>query len=509
MQKFPWLFLKFNPHYGALLLIILLSAFLNTHNINIPLYSHPDEPKKFGFVLSDKQDFRHPILMIQTARLLNQAFGLTDPNKLIVLCRMVSASCGVLLVILTYFFGRRGLGKNFALLAALALAVSPILVIHAHYFKEDLIFTVCSFFSLLCFLKFLKERTLGSTILLGIATGLAISAQYKGILLILLFFIFPKVVPDINRHEYYRSLKTSLGVMGLIFILVNYPVFLNIDIFFSGITTEIGRAIGGHTLNVYPFHHWFGFHLVNSLIPGMTLPVTLLALAGLAYTVVQWKSVAMVDKLLLAYALVFYFFHEISLMKAFPDYMRYMIPIVPAMAYFACRAIEQIYKQIREGLTAKWLARGLPLVLIGAVILIPGYDTLMLDSNLANDTRSKAQEWVASTKENVWVERYTLLKKNFKHRYLARMDILEARKSGIAYLIVSSFNYERFFIGAEWSGQDPKVYETHKRYMRLFSYPYTEIKPAYKTFAFSNPVIRIIDIRDPENLGEAAKKPGP
>lgn len=36
----------------------------------------------------------------------------------------------------------------------------------------------------------------------------------------------------------------------------------------------------------------------------------------------------------------------------------------------------------------------------------------------------------------------------------------------------------------------------------LYSYPYTEIKPAYKTFAFSNPVIRIIDIRDPEKQGK-------
>ena len=39
-------------------------------------------------------------------------------------------------------------------------------------------------------------------------------------------------------------------------------------------------------------------------------------------------------------------------------------------------------------------------------------------------------------------------------------------------------------------------------YLYSYLYTYTEIKPAYKTFAFSNPVIRIIDIRDPEKQGK-------
>lgn len=498
MQKFPSLFLKFKPHYWALLLVLFLSAFLNTHNINFSRFYHADEPKKIRFVLSDQQDFRHPILMIQTGRLLNQAFGLTDPDKVIILCRMVSAFCGVLLVMLTYFLGRRSLGKNYALLAALALAVSPTFVIHAHYFKEDLIFTACAYLSLLGFLNFLKERTVGSTFILGIATGLALSAQYKGVLLILLFFIFPKNIPDMARQGYYRSLRKSLAVMGVTFLLVNYPLVLNLGTFFTGFITEIGRAIGGHTLYVYPFHHWFGFHLVNSLIPGMSLAATLLALGGLAVTIRQWKSADVVDKLLLTYALIFYFFHEISPMKPYPDYMRYMTPIVPALAFFAAKAIQQIDQRIREGSTMKWLARGLPLVLAGVLIITPGHAAWTLTSNLINDTRSKAREWVDSSDEKVWFERYAL-GEGMTKRHLTEVDILEAKKSGVAYLIASSFNYERFFIGAQWSLQQPKVYEMHKKYVRLFSYPYIEIKPAYKSFAFSNPVIRIIDIRDPEN----------
>lgn len=280
MNQFLHLILKDKFHYSGLLLILFLSGFLNTHNINFSEFFHPDEYKKVQFVLTGQQDFRHPILMLQAARLFNQAFGLSDPDKLIILCRLVSASCGVLLVMLTYFLSRQGLGKTFALLTALALAVSPIFVIHSHYFKEDLIFTACSFLSLTCFLKLLKDRTHSAAILWSLATGFAVAAQYKGVFLILLYFVSPRILSEIDRRWFYKNFRLGLGIMALVFLLVNYPLFLNIGNFFSGLGDEVGHAIGGHTLNVYPFHHWFGFHLVNSLIPGISITVTLLALGG-------------------------------------------------------------------------------------------------------------------------------------------------------------------------------------------------------------------------------------
>jgi len=286
--------------------------------------------------------------------------------------------------------------------------------------------------------------------------------------------------------------------MAAVFLLVNYPLFFNYDNFIYGLKDEVGHAVSGHTLNVYPFHHWFGFHLVNSLIPGLSLAVTLLALGGLAWTVRQWQSAVVADKLLFVYTLVFYFIHELIPMKAFPDYMRYMIPIAPAMIYFACKAIFHISQWMR-GYSAKPMARNISWVLAGAVVLAPFYDTWMIDTNLNNDTRSKVVKWIASTKEKVWYERYTMDNENYAKADLTAIDIPTARSSGVAYLIASSFNYDRFFIGSQWPGQPSKVYKKSKKYNRLFSFPYTEIKPAYKTFAFSNPVIRIIDIRGLEN----------
>ncbi|GJL78917.1 MAG: hypothetical protein NPINA01_19060 [Nitrospinaceae bacterium] len=494
-----------NFHLWMLLPIVILSAFLNTYNLDFPVFFHADEPKKIQFVLSGQQDFRHPLLMLQTARLINEVAGLKDPDRLIVLCRMISALLGVLTVILIFFIARRGLGKNFALLSALGLAVSPIFVIHAHYFKEDLIFTAFTFLSLLCFLKLLEDRTVTANLLWGLSTGLALSAQYKGIFLVLLYLGFSRMLPEIHRRWFYRNYRNGLAVMALVFLLVNYPLFFNFGNFFTGLAEETRHVIGGHKLIVYPFQHGFGFHLVNSLIPGISLIVTFLALGGLTITARSWKKADVADKLLFVYTVVFYFVHEISPMKTFPDYMRYMIPIVPALIYFACKAISQISQWGRDK-SIKAVVRIFSWTLTVAVVCIPLYDTWRLDSNLLDDTRIKAKQWIDDTQRKAWGERYTLGGEVTKD-LLTQVDISEAKKAGVSYLIASSFNYERFLIGSNWSGQNPMVYETQKKYMQLFSYPYVEISPLHKSFAFSNPVIRIIDIRDAKKSRSLEQNP--
>jgi hypothetical protein len=46
------------------------------------------------------------------------------------------------------------------------------------------------------------------------------------------------------------------------------------------------------------------------------------------------------------------------------------------------------------------------------------------------------------------------------------------------------------------SGQAPEVYRLGRRYRELFDrFPVVEIQPPYESYAFTNPVIRIVDIR--------------
>jgi hypothetical protein len=65
----------------------------------------------------------------------------------------------------------------------------------------------------------------------------------------------------------------------------------------------------------------------------------------------------------------------------------------------------------------------------------------------------------------------------------------------VKYLVASSFSYDRYFRGVQMAGQRPEIQKHYLKYKELFSsYEYTEIQPKYKTYLYSNPVIRIVHL---------------
>ena len=62
-------------------------------------------------------------------------------------------------------------------------------------------------------------------------------------------------------------------------------------------------------------------------------------------------------------------------------------------------------------------------------------------------------------------------------------------------IVLSSFHYERYMEASDWPGQDQSVYAQAMVFAKIFEMPYIEISPKYRSFAFSNPTIRIVDVR--------------
>jgi hypothetical protein len=83
---------------------------------------------------------------------------------------------------------------------------------------------------------------------------------------------------------------------------------------------------------------------------------------------------------------------------------------------------------------------------------------------------------------------------------LAELDLIKLQnEKKTRYLLASSFTYDRYFVREKIIKNQSlkkkmKILEYSWKYEFLFSHPFIEIKPAYRTFAFSNPTIRIIDI---------------
>jgi hypothetical protein len=203
------------------------------------------------------------------------------------------------------------------------------------------------------------------------------------------------------------------------------------------------------------------------------------------------------ERLLIAYVLLFYFAVEISPLKPHPDYMRYIIPIVPVMIYFAYRGIQllSLFKLKK------------PFIILITIIsmALPLYETIQLVYHLNKDTRYKADQWIKSHGGMAIFEQYAIearksnLAQQPGYQYvktLADLDLEEVKNKKIPYLVASSFMYDRYFLGSKLKNQPKEIYRYHQEYELLFKYPITEIKPDYKSFAFSNPTIRILDIRN-------------
>ncbi|MFC1745172.1 hypothetical protein ACFL35_14350 [Candidatus Riflebacteria bacterium] len=74
--------------------ILLFSLFLNLWNNDFPLGYHVDELKKTSYILTGRQDFKHPILMLNIIRFINLFLKVKDPQKLVEMGRTVSGIFG-------------------------------------------------------------------------------------------------------------------------------------------------------------------------------------------------------------------------------------------------------------------------------------------------------------------------------------------------------------------------------------------------------------------------------
>ena len=484
---------------GFLVITCVLSLALYTINNNFPLYFHADELKKLDFVLQGTQDFKHPILLLQLARIANFFFNEVDQNHLIVICRMVSAAGAVFITIAGFLISRQLFSRNFSWLATILIAISPTIVVHAHYFKEDMVFTASAMFTIFFYIQYLRHRSRKFFVGLCIATGCALAAQYKAVLLIPLLLFFPLLDNRIDRHGIYTHLLLGIGVALVIALLVNFPGVIDPEQLFWGISKETDHLSYGHTLRIYPLPHYFSFHLFNSLLPGLTAPILVFALLGFFISIARWRRISTAYRVLIIYVLIYYFAHELTPMKPSPGFVRYMIPISPVLIIFCVTTLNWLWCFVSQHLTLK-IANIATMALLVTIAAVPLYTSIRLVANFnQNDTRVEAFRWLSERKEDgeVYFGKQTLIPNKISGRIysLSETELQDLRSAGFRYVVASSFGYDVYYRGATLEGQIPKVYRAKDRFDEIFqTYPYHEIQPDYMSFAYSNPVVRIIDI---------------
>ena len=109
---------------------------------------------------------------------------------------------------------------------------------------------------------------------------------------------------------------------------------------------------------------------------------------------------------------------------------------------------------------------------------------------MTRDTRQKAEQLLKG--KSAIFDRYATGNNNKKTK-IDDIDLNDLVRLGNAFFVASSFEYKRYEYGATLKDQNDYVYNRHDIYQQLFKHNYLEIKPDYKSFAFSNPTLRIID----------------
>ncbi|MBW1819726.1 MAG: hypothetical protein JRJ60_21510, partial [Deltaproteobacteria bacterium] len=304
---------------------------------------------------------------------------------------------------------------------------------------------------------------------------------------VLLVLIAPIFTRGFQIGRYYRNVPIIILVVLSVFLIVNYPIFIEPANFFEGLTLQARHAVEGHVLHIDPLTHLFSYHLINSIAPGISWPLTLLALAGFLWMAFRWRKLTSLDRIFFLYFIFFYMAHEMSPLKAYPDYARYMIPTIPALFYFVAFLLRELMA-IGPRSIALSISFATALIFISFALV----DSFKLAHYLNKDTREEAAAIVQASGKKAFSERYGIIKTHIP--ILADIDLSKARESGIQVLVASSLTYGRFFLEDEKDRRRASYPVRKARYKELFSFPFTEIRPAYRTYAFSNPVIRIIDI---------------
>jgi hypothetical protein len=490
--------------------LAVLAAALNLWNNDFPLGYHLDEGRKVDDILGAGYNFYHPLLMIRLGQAANALADFSDRQLVAVLGRSVTALAGALSVPLMYLIAGRTLTPLGASIVALGAAVSPILAVHAHYLKEDTLLTTGFLASLLSLLRMISRPTIGSTVLLGASLGIAFSSHYKSILLVPLCLAAPlflgrrsgagsrDMTPTPPREGpaacYLRFFWAGIIATAL-FVVVNWPLVHDFQGFLSGVRFEATHALEGHDVRVGWRDYWMAFHLLQSLAPGVGWWVLAPGLAGLALTIARWRTADVQDRVLAAYAVLLYVVPELSPLKPYPDFGRYMMPVAPVLIYFAWRFLEQAGRLLPQ----PWPGRSRLRTLLAAagiagLVLLPLVKTWELVSEMGRDTRVRAADWLAEHRGRAVYEFYTRGHETPDVWSVASIREEEAHARGIRYLVASSFVYGRYELGQGLAGQSTGVYATSRRYARLFQHPYVEFRSPAGSYAFSNPVIRIVDI---------------
>jgi hypothetical protein len=289
--------------------------------------------------------FRAHPLLLQTILSLGYQFDVGDG-----FARLTVAGIGVATVLLVYELGRLIYGRPAGLIAALLMALMPY---HVVVTRQILLDGPMTFFATLTLVLLVRFVLSGRAIWLyatGAAMGLTFLAKETSVVLLGAIYAFLALTPEIAVKL--RDLAISVGVMAL--VIAPFPLTLML----AG-HRGTGESYLTWQLFRRPNHDWLFY---PTTVPEVVGPLVLLAaLIGLwlLRREASWR-----ETLLLSWITVPVVFFELWPVKGF----QYLLPIAPAIAVLAGRALSRLPAPGRPG----WQA--LAVLIVAVSLTVPAWD---------------------------------------------------------------------------------------------------------------------------------------
>jgi 4-amino-4-deoxy-L-arabinose transferase-like glycosyltransferase len=294
-----------------------------------------------GFVLNSL------FVVYQVAEILGLPLG--DADSLYI-ARLFMVVVGLLTVVGVWMLARELAGDDTpavaAPVAALLVAVLPFHTAMSRYVKEDGPLGMWTVVVMLTLVRYWKVPSWGRLALLGLAVGASFSTKFSAVALLPVIGI---AVLAVARRDRTRLPQVAGRIAGLalaagVGVLVISPQYLvNPGLLWEAFEFQfLYSRSGSHdgiTIPISPWAEWWTYYVRHGLIPGMTWPVFLVAIAG-AFPL--WRRPA--GWTVVATALLMYVALEHSVAKPAPFAARYLTPVVPLLCVQAAFGIEAIVR---------------------------------------------------------------------------------------------------------------------------------------------------------------------
>jgi hypothetical protein len=503
------------------------SYHLFTRNNDFPLDYHPDEWSKVNQIASRTQirNLNHPLLMLETANLLREYWGLSlraDDRELAIVGRRASAliaSIGVFCFALTGFVCYRFVGL---LIVGCSAMLCPSLLVFAHYMKEDAslaggIGVAVLGAAMTAVAKRWSTQLLAACVL-GIGCAAAASGKYVGAavlapaLLALCIARVPSWWALPARFVMFFSIATAS------FVAINARAFedpwtLTLkphapyafqDEFEHGITEHSGLRLatpGLYCLRIaaenWQWHLWTFVGI---------------ALASTAWMLIRRRPGA-VSRWGIVAGAFFATFITVLAFNAIP-FQRYALPITVLGYIFAACAISA---------TIVRFADRRRVILFTALALMPilvlqGRRCLQYNRQFISDSRERLSQWIATNVPagtRIVADNFASLdrtgdpwrfpdRKRFRayvssRGYACNSGSLQSlARSGVKYVVTAEPNYQRFFAPGVMPSAGNEDYFDFARsfYTTLFERGTLvwSSKPVPPSGAYVDPELRVYDI---------------